>query len=295
MRPRGTQTGTVSGHDPCALCRGLDRRVLFQKRARHLVRCAGCGLVWVDPLPTREELATYYERSYREGSYAMFDAARDVRRSIAAARFRRIDPRARGGRWLDVGCSTGDFVEIVAAHGIRAEGIELSEAAVREARSRGLTVHHGSLEAFEPPHTYETITAFDVIEHLLDPRAFVERLRRWLAPGGTLVMTLPNRASVYPRLLMGRHWFYYAPEEHLFYFTPQTIGRLLEDVGFAGIRVGRAYKTLRLDYAAEALRHFNERLGRIAQALVSRMPRLVSSRPFSVYLGEMRVVAENPG
>ena len=67
----------------------------------------------------------------------------------------------------------------------------------------------------------------------------MKRLHGWLGPGGTLVLTLPDVSSIYPMLLMRRHWFFYWPDEHLFYFNPKTIQRLLEEEGFEMKRVTR--------------------------------------------------------
>jgi cyclopropane fatty-acyl-phospholipid synthase-like methyltransferase len=177
---------------------------------------------------------------------------------------------------------------------VQAEGIDVSAAAVRSARERGLQAHAVSVEDFEPSGPYHSITAFDVLEHVLDPHAFLARLHGWLAPGGTLVLTLPDVSSAWASWLMGRHWFYYWPDEHLYYYDPHTVSRLLESGGFSVVRVERAYKPLSLGYAALALAHFNRALGGVARAVVWMLPRSLSSRPFRLYIGEMLVVARRP-
>lgn len=284
----------TSEHTACALCTSEESRVCFVKQGRRIIECTGCGLVRVDPMPSPEALAAYYESAY-EGRYALFAHAREIRRLIAEYRMGRIlgglDEAARTGRWLDVGCSTGDFVEAAVAGGANGEGIDAARGAIAAARERGLTVHQTRVEDFEPESPYAVITAFDVLEHLLDPRAFIRRLSGWLAPGGRLVMTLPDVSSIYPRLLMRRHWFYYWPDEHLFYFDPKTITRLLEEEGFQVEPVERAYKPLTLDYSARNLSEFNVTLGAVAQTLVRVLPSSLRRRPISTYLGEMMVVA----
>ena len=154
-------------------------------------------------------------------------------------------------------------------------------------------MHHAGVEDFTPAAPYDAVTAFDVLEHLREPRAFLDRLRGWLAPGGTLALTLPDVSSVYPRLLMGRHWFYYAPSDHLHYFDPRTITRLLGDHGFADTRVGRAYKPLTLSYVALQLRQFTPLLGRVATVLAGTLPSALRERPIRFYIGEMMVVAHS--
>ena len=275
----------------CVLCGREGCSRLFSKGGREFIRCRGCGLVTVSPLPTPEELSCHYERSYRERGYAVFADARDIRRGIAEYRLALVRPFARGEGWLDVGCAAGEFVEAVQRAGFAAEGLDLSAEAVARARERGLRVHHSRVEDFVPEQLYDTVTAFDLIEHTLDPRAFVRSVYGWLAPEGRFVLTLPDVSSVYPRLLMRRHWFYYAPDEHLFYFNPRTITRLLEEEGFAVERIARTYKPLSAAYAASTLSLFNRTLGGIATFAAAALPRRLAEHRFKLYLGEMLVRA----
>jgi 2-polyprenyl-3-methyl-5-hydroxy-6-metoxy-1,4-benzoquinol methylase len=275
----------------CVCCGGRSHSRLFAKGGRDFVRCRFCGLVCVDPLPSPEELAEHYERSYREGGYAVFSNATEVRRMIAHDRLSRARAVARGERWLDVGCAGGEFVEAARGAGFTAEGIDLSSQAVARARARGLAAHHARFEDFAPERAYDTVTAFDLIEHTLEPRAFLHHVHQWLAPRGALVLTLPDVGSIYPRLVMQRHWFYYAPEEHLFYFDRRTIARLLAEEGFRVERIARAYKRLTVSYAAESLSLFNRTLGGIATRIARVLPRRLAEQPFSLYLGEMWVEA----
>jgi cyclopropane fatty-acyl-phospholipid synthase-like methyltransferase len=277
--------------DPCMLCGSPEARPLFEKSGRAIVRCGRCGLEWTHPMPTADELAAYYERSYADGTYSFFAEAQEVRRLIARHRLEAIAAFARDGRWLDVGASSGDFVEI-ASRERDVEGLELSERAVEEARSRGLRMHCAAVEDFEPEAPYATITAFDVLEHLREPRTFLRRLRGWLRDDGRLVLTLPDVSSFYPRWLMRRHWFFYMPNEHLYYYEPGTVRRLLEEEGFHVETVRSAYKMLTPRYAAANLRNFNAGLGRLAIALVGALPEAIAARPIPMYVGEMMVFAE---
>jgi 2-polyprenyl-3-methyl-5-hydroxy-6-metoxy-1,4-benzoquinol methylase len=278
----------------CLLCGGTDARALFEKGGKTFVRCRGCGLEWLDPMPTSDEIDAYYEWAYREGIYAPYAAADDIRRLIAEHRFATVRPMARPGRWLDVGCATGHFLETAARAGMEAEGLDVSPGAVAQARARGLRAHQGRVEDFEPAAPYDTVTAFDVIEHLLDPRAFLDRLRGWLVPGGTLVLTLPDVGSIYPRLLMRRHWFYYLPSDHLHYFNPRTITRLLGEHGFAVRRVMRAYKPLTIRYIVPQLEIFNPVLGRAARVVERMLPARLTARVWKCYIGEMMAIGARP-
>jgi cyclopropane fatty-acyl-phospholipid synthase-like methyltransferase len=273
------------------LCGGDDSRVCFEKQGREFLQCCDCGLMWIDPLPSRDEVEERYRTAYSSGEYAAFAEAHATRTLVSSYRLERVLEVAQPGRWLDVGCSTGSFVAAAVSAGCVAEGLDISREAVEIAREAGLLAHHGRVEDFQPTQPYDTITAFDVLEHSAEPRAFVKRLRGWLRPGGKLILTLPDVSSVYPRVLMGRHWFYYWPDEHLFYFDPDTVSRLLREEGFEVKKIARSHKPLSLDYAARNLENFNRGLGRVARAAVSLLPDRLATRPLRLYLGEMFVVA----
>ena len=275
----------------CTLCGSQRGRVRFAKQGRDFLECLDCGLMRIDPLPSREEIEARYRTAYSSGAYAAFAAAHEARSRIAEHRFARVLEVTRPGRWLDVGCSTGSLLAAVAHAGGSIEGLDISQEAVEIARSAGLCAHQGRVETFEPTRRYEIISAFDVLEHSAEPQRFIERLHGWLQPGGHLILTLPDLRSLYPRFLMRRHWFYFWPDEHLFYFDPSTVTRLLHDAGFEVERITRSHKPMSLDYAASNLARFNGSLGRIARALVERLPGKLASRSFQVYLGEMFVVA----
>ena len=283
----------VTAAPSCALCGGAQRAVVFEKRGWEFMRCGGCGLVSLHPMPTVAELAAHHERSYRDGAYATFAAADHVRTMIARRRLAAVRQLAPAGPWLDIGCSTGSFVAEAVAVGLDAEGLEVSSAAVEQARARGLTVRRGAVEDHEPARRYAAVTAFDVVEHLPDPVAFVRRVGSWLVPGGVLAVTLPDIASPTARLL-GRQWFYYAPPDHVHYFTPATARRLLETSGLTDVAVRPFHKPLTLDYAVTQLASMAPRLAPPVRVVSALLPRGLRERAWPLPLGEMLLTARLP-
>jgi len=275
---------------PCALCGGRSYQVLFHKQGYDFARCTACSLVRLDPLPTAAALAEIYERSYRDGLYAMFAKADDVRSGTARARVAAIAPHTPPGPWLDVGCSTGALLQAVVERGIAAEGLDLSAVAVAEARARGLHAIQSSADAFEPTQRYACITAFDLVEHLIDPNPFLARVRSWLAPGGRLAITVPDIKSLHARV-MRKHWYYYAPPVHVNYFDRDTIVRLLDRHGLTPVQVGSAPKVMTLDYVLASLAAFNPLLHRGVSFLGRVTPAGLRRRPLRVPVGELLIIA----
>ncbi|HWP65478.1 MAG TPA: class I SAM-dependent methyltransferase [Candidatus Limnocylindria bacterium] len=268
-------------------------RPRFEKQGYRFVRCATCTLVRLDPLPEQEALTAFYDESYRSGAYATFASAEAVRMATATARLAMVRPFVPPGPWLDVGCSTGSSLRAAAAHGIDAEGIELSSAAVAAARAAGLRVERIAAEDFRPERPYACVTAFDLLEHLLEPGALLARLRDWLVPGGCLAVSVPDTRSLAARA-MGRHWYFYAPPVHVQYFDRRSLARLLVRHGFAVRRIVAAPKVITLDYAVSVLGAFDARLHRVARVLTAPLPGALRRRLVRLPVGEIMAVA-TPG
>lgn len=282
---------------PCVVCRGRRFRKLFTKKGRDFWRCRNCGLERLFPLPTLEELREYYDQSYKNATYKDFAAATDMKRLTAKRRLGEILPHCRPGRWLDVGCSNGVFVEHLRQNGLEGEGVDLSEVAVEAARRRGLPVVCSTVEKHDPGYCYDTVTCFDILEHVPDPPAFLSSVHRLLVTAGTLALSLPNLRSV-TRALMRRRWYFYNPEEHLYYFTPSTIKQLLCRAGFEVIRCGSASKPLTYNYSLIQLKDHNPMVYAILNLFAKLLPNRVREMTVPLYIGEMMVIAkrrDSPG
>jgi 2-polyprenyl-3-methyl-5-hydroxy-6-metoxy-1,4-benzoquinol methylase len=174
-----------------------------------LGRCARCGVRFTVDVPTDEQLAELYDRLYSEGD--VYQMHRDeIRRAAAGSRegagvyrtlifLRRYRPQP-GDRLLEVGCGVGTFLVRAKERGWDVEGVDLSEEAISASRDvHGLPVRVGSFDELEfEEGAYAAIAAWEVLEHLPDPRRFLERARRLLRPGGIIACSVPNEGAKVP-------------------------------------------------------------------------------------------------
>jgi 2-polyprenyl-3-methyl-5-hydroxy-6-metoxy-1,4-benzoquinol methylase len=219
----------------CPTCGSSDAAPEIDKDHMTIVRCRACDLVYVTP--TFDE--SHYLEVYASTEYQ--DIVRDLgikSHDYRVQRFgvERVDLMSRyvqapTPRYLDVGCSTGFVVEAARDRGWQAIGTDLNPSAIEFGRSRGLDVRTAALEdaGFEPG-SFDAVSLFDVLEHLIDPVPTLRACARLLRPGGIVFLYVPNFDSA-SRLLMGKDAHFIWPTHHLNYYTPLTIRDLMARQG----------------------------------------------------------------
>lgn len=206
-------------------------------------RCPVCGLIYLSPRPTRAAIMHYYPESYTPYRPAIQDERsalmRSMRRRKVVARRRALERHAprrapsRPAMLLDVGCSTGIFLDEMRGAGWAPLGIEINPDAARYAATRfGLPVLEGDLLELElSPAAFDAITLWDVLEHTFDPARVLARAYQLLRPGGLLALTFPSWESL-DRRLFGRYWVGFDAPRHLHVFPQPVIHGLLQAAGF---------------------------------------------------------------
>ena len=129
---------------------------------------------------------------------------------------------------LDVGCGNGSFVDAALEQGYLVQGIELSQSAVEVALAFKLPV--SKLDFFSSQIeicSFDAITMFEVLEHLINPTQFLLRAQEVVKPGGLIYLTTPNFNSLERRVL-GKNWNV-LHREHLTYFTEKNLTQLIKD------------------------------------------------------------------
>jgi SAM-dependent methyltransferase len=177
----------------------------------------------------------YYTEGYFSGEradgYADYRGSEHILRREFSHTIEYIRKFRDGGRLLDIGCAYGFFLQ-EAQQFYDVSGIEIAADAAEFCRQRGLNAITGIADEYTlaPLGTMDVIVMLDVIEHLPDPRQTLTLCYQHLAPGGIIVVTTGDFASLCARL-MGRHWRLMTPPQHLWFFTPKSIERLAQSAG----------------------------------------------------------------
>jgi SAM-dependent methyltransferase len=172
----------------------------------------------------------------------------DAPRSMGAEHYAdlldRVGTYRTSGKWLDVGGGIGTFLHRARARfpGFRTYLSEMSRVSAEFARD-----HYGLTVLSDPPDTlrargwqFDVISIIAVLEHLPHPRTAMAAILDLLAPGGALVITVPNFTRLNRWLSHGDSWSVTAPY-HVSLFDRRNLPRMLRDL--APVRVREVWES----------------------------------------------------
>lgn len=228
----------------CPVCLSENFQRVFECDAYPIARCKSCSHVFVAVDIPEEALAAAYGPDYYGGaqrpptskSRGYTDYVGNIQDRLVAFRDRLATiarQTKQTGRLLDYGSAIGLFVRAAKEQGWHAIGYERSDWAVSYGRERlGVDIvlakpHDNPFG----PSMFDTVTLWDVAEHLAQPRRVLSQVHGWLRDGGILALNTVNISSLGARLA-GREWRHLAPPWHLQYYTRKSLARLLNESGF---------------------------------------------------------------
>lgn len=230
----------------CAIC-GSDDYAVIAKRdayfepARNVI-CRVCGLVYLNPIMSDEELRQYYAQ-YRirtTGMHKPDEAFLDLSYRLGRMRLRHISEYlVPGKKILDVGCGHGYILDLARDLGCECVGVEpdpgFSEYARRIYGLRVYTSLFEDLSLEKEIGTFNVVTFQHTFEHFRNPAAILKKVGGLLREDGVLNMDVPNLDT--PR---GGFLWQDLYMEHTHTYTPRTLRLLLLKCGFEIIKMDTA-------------------------------------------------------
>ena len=239
-------------HVQCHLCGVDDTEVLFQKRDKlgitsdefQVVKCKHCGLLYVNPRPTEAEMGKFYPETYswKETMEADSLVAKVVRKLEKGYRSHLLRDEVSkvirhtgrsSGKVLDIGCGTGDRLDVFRNKGFETWGVETSDSANYAREHLHLNVSRGDLfSARFPDRFFDVVTLYNVLEHTHHPTRVCGEIHRITKDDGFLAIQVPNKNSLQYRIFKKR-WAAFDVPRDLYYFGVEILRSLLGKVGFA--------------------------------------------------------------
>lgn len=225
---------------PCPACRSKNFNHQFDKNEFSFVKCQECMTLFINPRPSADMLKDFYQNSkcikfWNDKIFPISDIKR--RENIFKPRAERVIEICRQQKiptnvLIDVGAGFGTFCEEVAKLKIfeKIIAIEPSTGLAESCRSKGIEVIEKSVEEAKIDEA-NVITNFELIEHLFDPRIFIEECYKKLSEGGLFILTTPN-INGFDLVVLGKEADGIAGPNHINYFNPESLSILLKNAGF---------------------------------------------------------------
>ena len=224
--------GFVNGNDILTHCPACYSNRVGDKWPTHrnsmrktILWCADCGFGWQHPLPTPSEIRDYYNNYTPYNIHGANEKEESSTKRIG--RINKLMPDR--GRLLDIGSGLGYFLKVAQNDGWEVVGLEPQKSAALHCQNQLETeVHIGSIQDLKiESESFDAVTLWDVWEHVHEPLFFLEQCIKLVAPGGLLVMAVPN-ASGWPARMFKGQWRY-VMSTHLNYFTLPYTRRIIAD------------------------------------------------------------------
>ncbi len=220
---------------------GHSGRVLDTVGGIEVIECDGCGFKHIAPIPSDEELRSYYSEGFvQERPLYIEKLEEDLEwwNTVYDDRYGFLEGRLPEGRRrvLDIGCGLGHFLNRGRKRGWQTLGIEPSRQSSRHAQSLGLDVENTTFDEFElKGGPLDAIHFSEVLEHIADPLWFLDKTKGLLADDGVICTVVPNDYSPVQKVLRERLGFkpyWVSPSQHINYFSFDSLAALLDRSGF---------------------------------------------------------------
>lgn len=237
----------------CNLCSSTDVQNYAYFGDYTLLKCHSCGLLFTDQESI--DMTSLYSKDYYEGVHSHFfaDCKKGYENRIASSKklqnfqhvLRTIKDIKPKGRFMDVGCATGVFLDMAQKEGYDVIGVDVSAFACQYAQENfGVSTLHGKLEDLQlEGKQFDVITLWDVIEHVPDPHLFLQEVHRVLKDDGILFLLTVNDASLMGWLAQAIYLGSFKtiplftrmihPIHHNYHFTEKHLQKYLEMSGFS--------------------------------------------------------------
>ena len=201
--------------------------------------CGSCTTRFTQSVPGNDEIGKYYQSenyiSHSDTKEGLINSLYHIVRKLTLQRKRNLVRRRVGveeGKILDVGCGTGAFLHTMQEAGWEVTGLEPDMIAREKARVMYGIAPDPSEKLFQlPPHSYDAITMWHVLEHVHELHAYLDQLKKLLKTGGKIFVAVPNYTSL-DASIYRENWAGYDVPRHLYHFSPASMSRLLSQHGF---------------------------------------------------------------
>jgi SAM-dependent methyltransferase len=213
----------------CPVCNSDDCDSLFHKSGGRYVRCNSCSMIYINPVFSDSELSEYY-KNLDGGQAQIIEEDKEFYTEIYMKGLDLASKHVKAGILLDLGCSSGFFLDIAKEKGWSTKGIEIGLAEAKLCEKRGHVVFTKPIEDMNFKKKFDLITLWDVFEHIKHSEKYLRILSESISDDGAIFLQIPNSYSLAARI-MKEECNMFDGFEHVSLFNPETIKKIAEKVG----------------------------------------------------------------
>jgi len=186
----------------CPVCKSNNEIEIFHKEGGRYVKCQECTMVYINPVFKDSAIKEYYEGNHTEQSEVVESDTDDFYINIYNGGLDSISNKVSSVKnILDIGCSSGTFLEQAKARNINTYGIELNQAEYKLVEAKGHKVYNDLLENINFNVKFDSITMWDVFEHIKDGEFYLNLMKTHLTEEGVIFLQIPSSDSLAAKIL----------------------------------------------------------------------------------------------
>lgn len=217
----------------------------------YLYMCKNCNLYYKYPRLSQD----YYEKLYINANIKSWQYKNKVRKDWDYAKEWIL--KKNGGKILDVACWNGEFLKLLDKKWEK-YGVELNENASQQAEKSGIKIITSNINSFNGNinDTFDVITAFDIIEHVEDPKSFLQRLIKHTKNGCYIIISTGN-TNAYSWKIMKNYYYYCWLPEHISFLNNEWFSYFSKEFDYDIVdtyRFSHAIKNSIVEYITQLLK-----------------------------------------
>jgi 2-polyprenyl-3-methyl-5-hydroxy-6-metoxy-1,4-benzoquinol methylase len=214
----------------CPVCGSNSAVHILDKSASSYYKCSDCTMVYLNPMMNEQATIDYYTNlNTGQGDVVASDSK--FYTEIYSMGLDSIQEYKSSGKILDIGCSTGFFLDIAKNRGWETVGIELGIEEASKAQLKGHVVHKETIEKIPESEMFDVVTMWDVLEHIPDGIDQLKKINQHLNNKGILFFQIPNSDALAAKIMRSECRMFDGLE-HTNLYNPKTIIMLAEKSGF---------------------------------------------------------------
>lgn len=214
----------------CPVCGSSSNTFILRKSASSYYRCNDCSMVYLNPIMNENATVDYYT-NLNTGQGEVVSSDNKFYTEIYSLGLNSIQNYKEGRKILDIGCSTGFFLDIAKSKGWDTFGLELGIEEAKIAEQKGHSIYQTTIQGLDESFVFDVVTMWDVLEHIPDGILQLEMIKKHLSSGGVLFFQIPNSDSLAAKI-MRENCRMFDGLEHTNLYNPKTVEMIASKCGY---------------------------------------------------------------